>query len=163
MNVNAKILVSACLVGRPIRYDGSAKNLAHDAIVEWQAQGRVVAVCPELAAGFGVPRPPAEIAAGGSGEHVLLRQARVLDIGGTDLTEAYIAGAEAALALAHAHNCRFALLVDGSPSCGSRFIYDGAFANRKHAGIGVTTALLRSNGIAVFSEGDVDALQRLVG
>jgi len=58
-----------------------------------------------------------------------------------------------------AHRCKFALLTDGSPSCGSEFVYDGAFASRKHAGEGVTAALLRENGIEVFSEAQIGVLQ----
>jgi uncharacterized protein YbbK (DUF523 family) len=50
-------------------------------------------------------------------------------------------------------------LIDGSPSCGSGFIYDGAFAGRRHVGAGVTAALLRQHGIEVFAETEIDALQ----
>lgn len=63
-----------------------------------------------------------------------------------------------ALALAREHGCRFALLIDGSPSCGSGLIYDGAFAGRKHAGAGVTVALLRQHCIEVFTEAGIEAL-----
>jgi uncharacterized protein YbbK (DUF523 family) len=112
-----------------------------------------------LTAGFSVPRPPAEIAAGESGETVLLARARVIDTTGADVTDHYVAGARAALDMAREHGCRFALLTDGSPSCGSNFIYDGAFAGRKHVGAGVTAAHLRQNGIEVFAETAIDALR----
>lgn len=156
--MTAKILVSACLAGRPVRYNGSARPVAHSALAAWQAAGRLVPICPELAAGFAVPRPPAEIADGRTGADVLAGNARVIEAGGRDVTALYVTGAEAALALALAHDCRFALLMDGSPSCGSGFIHDGGFANRTHAGAGVTTALLRAHGIRVFAETAVDAL-----
>ena len=120
--MTARILVSACLLGRPVRYNGSAKPFIHPALSRWQAEGRVVSICPELAAGFRVPRPPAEIGAGRSGEDVLGGGAQVIEQGGADVTALYLAGARAALALARAENCRFALLIDGSPSCGSSFI-----------------------------------------
>lgn len=77
---------------------------------------------------------------------------------GTDVTARYVAGAQAALETARQNNCRFALLVDGSPSCGSGFIYDGSFGGRKHSGTGVTAALLRNHGIEVFAETEIDAL-----
>ncbi|QND51398.1 DUF523 domain-containing protein [Phyllobacterium sp. 628] len=157
--MTAKILVSACLLGRPVRYNGSAKTLLHPALMQWQAEGRVVSTCPELAAGFSVPRPPAEISDGDSGEDVLSGTARVVDILGGDVTDMYMAGAQSALALAREHDCRFALLIDGSPSCGSGFIYDGSFAGKKHAGAGVTAALLKANGIGVYSDAEIDALQ----
>lgn len=156
--MTVKILVGACLLGRPVRYNGSAVTLAHPALEQWQAEDRVVAICPELAAGFGTPRPPAEVGNGESGLAVLSGSAHVIDATGADVTDSYIAGAQAALSLAQASDCKFALLVDGSPSCGSGFIYDGSFAGRKHAGTGVTTALLRENGIEVFAQSEIDAL-----
>jgi uncharacterized protein YbbK (DUF523 family) len=155
----AKILVSACFLGRPVRYDGSAKTLAHPALERWRAAGRLVAMCPELAAGFPTPRPPAEIERGESGQVVLSGCARVIEETGADVTDLYVEGARAALSLAQASDCRFALLVDGSPSCGSRFVYDGGFSGKTRAGAGVTTALLRQNGIEVFAESEIDDLQ----
>lgn len=155
-----KILVSACLLGRPVRYNGSAKPLDHPALERWRQEGRVVSICPELTAGFSVPRPPAEIAAGQDGEAVLAGTARVVEAGGGDVTAQFIAGAQAALDLARQHDCRFALLIDGSPSCGSGFIYDGSFGGNKHAGAGVTATLLRDHGIEVFSDKQVEALER---
>jgi len=154
-----RILVSACLLGRPVRYNGSAKAVAHPVLDEWRAQGRLVVVCPELMAGFGVPRPPAEIAAGASGEAVLAGAARVVELTGADVTACYVEGARAVLALAQENGCRFALLIDGSPSCGSGFIHDGGFGGRRHAGAGVTAALLRQNGIEVFAETQIDVLR----
>lgn len=153
-----RILVSACLLGRPVRYDGSAKIVAHPALDQWRREGRLVSICPELTAGFSVPRPPAEIAASQSGSAVLSGGARVNEVTGADVTDLYVAGARAALHLAREHDCRFALLIDGSPSCGSGFIYDGTFAGLKHAGAGVTAALLRQHGIEVFSETEIDVL-----
>ncbi|WP_176047857.1 DUF523 domain-containing protein [Burkholderia sp. BCC1644] len=153
-----KILVSMCVVGHPVRYNGSAKTAAHEALERWQREGRLVPVCPELAGGFSVPRPPAEIAGGESGQQVLSGAARIVDMNGTDVTAPFVSGAHTALALAQAHDCRFAILADGSPSCGSTFIYDGSFANRRHAGAGVTAALLRGHGIEVFADTEIDAL-----
>lgn len=160
--MTVRILVSACLLGRPVRYNGSAKTMPHPALSAWLRDGRVVAACPELMAGFGVPRPPAEIAGGQSGDAVLAGQGRVVEANGTDVTDAYVTGAEAALALARDHGCRFALLMDGSPSCGSGFIHDGRFAGHRHDGTGVTAALLRRHGIEVFAETEIDALQERI-
>lgn len=153
-----KILISACLLGRPVRYDGKGKLLSHPAIARWQAEGRLVTLCPEMAGGLPVPRPPAEVENGLSGEDVLEGRARVLEVTGGDVTAAFIAGAERALALARENDCTYALLIDGSPSCGSGQIYDGSFGRKKHPGQGVTAALLRRAGIEVFSHHEVDAL-----
>lgn len=162
MSSTDKILISACLLGRPVRYNGKGKRLDHVQVALWREAGRLVAICPELSGGFAVPRPPAEIANGGSGEAVLAGAGRVVDNTGADVTGQFIAGAEAALALARQHDCRFALLIDGSPSCGSASIYDGKFDGGRHEAAGVTAALLRQNGIAVFTEREVEALAAAV-
>ncbi|WP_421578497.1 DUF523 domain-containing protein [Shinella sp. M31] len=158
-----KILISACLAGLPVRYNGSAKPLLHDAVERWKAEGRLVTLCPELAGGFQVPRPPAEIENGLDGDDVLDGRARVVEISGGDVSAAYIDGARIALDVAHENGCRHALLIDGSPSCGSSFVYDGSFSGLKHAGQGVTAAFLRRNGIAVYSDREVDQLVDAIG
>ena len=148
-----KVLVSACLLGQPVRYDGG-HQLAHHPVL---AQGQVVAICPEVAGGLPTPRPPAEITTGGSGASVLSGRAQVRDGAGDDVTDAFARGARLALQLAHKHGIRVAVLKDFSPSCGSSHIYDGHFAGRKVAGDGVTSALLRDAGIVVFGEHQWDA------
>jgi uncharacterized protein YbbK (DUF523 family) len=157
-----RILVSGCLLGRKIRYNGTDKALrqaeALALLARWQQEGRLVPICPELSAGFSTPRPPAEIAGGTSGPAVLAGGAQVLEDTGRDVSAQYVTGAEAALALARQHGCRFALLTDGSPSCGSSFIYDGSFSGTRHEGEGVTAALLRGQGIKVFTESEIAEL-----
>jgi uncharacterized protein YbbK (DUF523 family) len=150
-----KILVSACLAGFPVRYNGAAKT-ARDACLErWRDEGRLVIVCPEVAAGFPTPRPPAEIQLRRTGADVLKHRAWIRDDSGADVTALFIAGAQHALERARAEGCRFALLADGSPSCGSTFIYDGEFSGNRHAATGVTTALLEQHGIRVFNESHI--------
>lgn len=153
-----KILVSACLLGQAVRYNGAAKPLAHPAFARWVAENRIVSVCPEVMAGFSIPRPPAEIASGSDGRAVLDGGARVIDDTGVDVTDEFRAGAEIALNVARQNGCRVALLIDGSPSCGSQSIYDGSFSGTRHAGAGVTATLLRDNGIEVFSPQEMDRL-----
>ncbi|MBB4953822.1 uncharacterized protein YbbK (DUF523 family) [Agrobacterium vitis] len=153
-----KILISACLMGRPVRYDGKGKPLHHPAISRWQGEGRLVVFCPEQAGGMPTPRPPAEIENGLTGNDVLQGRARVLEVTGFDVTAAFIAGGRKAVELALQQGCRYALLIDGSPSCGSGFIYDGSFSGKRHPGFGVTAALLQQVGIEVFSDRQVDVL-----
>ncbi|MVA26041.1 DUF523 domain-containing protein [Agrobacterium vitis] len=154
-----KILISACLMGRPVRYDGKGKPLHHPAIARWEDEGRLVVFCPEQAGGLPTPRPPAEIEQGGTGEDVLHGRARVLEVTGGDVTTEFIAGGRKAVDMALEQGCRYALLIDGSPSCGSGFIYDGSFSGKRHPGFGVTAALLKQAGVAVFSDRDIDALE----
>ncbi|WP_318023170.1 DUF523 domain-containing protein [Streptomyces sp. ICN988] len=72
-----KVLVSACLLGRPVRYDGGAKPVGDEVVERWRGEGRVVVFCPEVSGGLPVPRPAAEIV-GGDGADVLDGVARVL-------------------------------------------------------------------------------------
>jgi len=153
-----KILFSACLAGFKVRYNGSDKPLVDATLQRWQREGRLVVCCPELAAGFSTPRPSAEITPAANGATVLAQQARVLEAGGNDVTDSYLLGAHLALETARRHGCRFALLTDGSPSCGSQFIYDGSFSGQTKPGCGVTAELLRQHGIEVFSDRQLAAL-----
>ena len=140
------VLVSACLLGQPVRYNGGA--CADPALVLALADATVVPVCPEQLAGLPTPRLPAELC-GGDGAAVLEGNACVRDLAGTDVSAAYVRGAEATLALARQHGVRRAVLKQNSPSCGCGRIYDGGFCDRLTDGDGVTTALLRRHGIAV--------------
>ena len=56
-----RILVSACLLGQPVRYDGGHKAVQHPVLQDWLAQGLVISSCPEAAGGLPTPRPAAEI------------------------------------------------------------------------------------------------------
>jgi uncharacterized protein YbbK (DUF523 family) len=156
--MTGKILVSACLMGHAVRYDGRSKPLLHPAIDRWREEERLVTICPEMSAGMVVPRPPAEIAVGATGVDVLAGTARVMEISGGDVTDGFLRAAENALALARETGCRYALLIDGSPSCGSGFIYDGTFSGNRHPGGGVTAAVLKRAGIEVYSDREIDRL-----
>lgn len=67
-----------------------------------------------------------------------------------------------ALDLIKTHAIKIAILKAKSPSCGSEFIYDGTFENRLIAGMGVTTAVLKKNGILVFPEYEIEAVKSLL-
>jgi uncharacterized protein YbbK (DUF523 family) len=154
----AKVLVSACLLGQPVRYDGRASGYP-DVLQRWQAEGRVVALCPEVAGGLPTPRAPAEIP-GGQGSQVLDGEAQVITVLGETVSAAFLAGAQCALALVRKHGIGVAVLKSGSPSCGNRLTYDGSFSGVKVPGEGVTVALLRRAGVQVFSELELEDAQR---
>ncbi len=156
-NKKDKILVSACLLGRKVRYNGNALYVSSDSadiFNQWVAQDKVISVCPEVDAGMDTPRIPAEIS-GGDGYDVWEETALVIGKDGRDLTPFFKKGAKIAMDLCRRYNIRVAVLAENSPSCGSSAVYDGSFANKKIAGAGVTTALLRNNGIEVFSQNDI--------
>ncbi|GAA3131190.1 DUF523 domain-containing protein [Streptosporangium carneum] len=157
-----RILVSACLVGRRVRYDGAAKTSGDALLAAWRREGRLVPFCPEVEGGLPVPRPASEIEGGAGGAAVLAGAARVLTADGTDVTRAFLAGAQAALAVARSFGVRVAILKEGSPSCGGLSVYDGSFRGRRVPGVGVTAALLELHGVSVFTEDHVaDAAVRL--
>lgn len=139
-----RILVSSCLIGQPVRYDGRAKTSDSVLLAQWREEGRLVSVCPEVSGGLPVPRPPAER----SGD-------TVLTAAGDDVTEYFRRGAELALATAQRYGIKMAILKEGSPSCGSSRIYDGTFTGTPTPGTGLTTELLREHGIRVFSEAEI--------
>jgi uncharacterized protein YbbK (DUF523 family) len=145
-----KLLVSRCLLGHKVRYDGGAHG-PYDLLRQWQDEGRIVALCPEVAGGLPTPRPPAEIP-GGQGSAVLDGRLPVLTDGGADVTAEFVAGAEIALRLVQQHGLRVAVLKARSPSCGNTHNYDGSFSGSLVAGEGVTAALLRRHGVKVFNE-----------
>jgi uncharacterized protein YbbK (DUF523 family) len=146
-----RVLVSACLLGEKVRYNGAAASTDDAVLATWLEEGRVVSFCPEVAGGLGVPRPAAEIL-GGDGDAVLATRALVMTRLGTDVTTNFLDGAHQAVAAAQSHGVRLAILKDGSPSCGSTSIYDGTFTGTRRQGRGVTAALLEGAGIRVFSE-----------
>lgn len=147
----ARILVSACLVGERVRYDGAHKRCDDGALRRSIEEGRVIAVCPELAGGLGVPWPPAEITGAAGGAKVLDGEARVIASEPGDVTAACFRGGESMLAVAQAHAVRVAVLKEGSRHA-AFLASDGSFSGVKIDDSGVTAALLQRNGIAVFSE-----------
>ncbi|MBW1893249.1 MAG: DUF523 domain-containing protein [Deltaproteobacteria bacterium] len=149
-----KILVSACLVGRRVRYDGKIVRPVNSVLGKWHQMRILIPFCPEMAGGLTVPRPPAEIAKG-DGLSVLNGDAKIVDVYGRDVTSYFLAGAQSALEKAMRLEIGLAILKDGSPSCGSSYIYDGTFSKKQKPGKGVTSALLEKNNIRVFSEKDI--------
>ncbi|EEA95122.1 hypothetical protein PJE062_2691 [Pseudovibrio sp. JE062] len=157
-NMSEKILISACLLGEPVRYNGSGLFLESTLLSEWKTAGILVPLCPEVAGGFQTPRPPAEIKAGQQGIDVLEGNGSIYENTGRDVTEQFRLGADLAVKTALEAGCRFALLTDGSPSCGSSFIYSGHHDGKTRSGIGVVTAALRHHGVEVFAQHQIHEL-----
>lgn len=130
------VLVSACLAGLPCRYDG--KPQPNTKVIELIKEGKALVVCPEQLAGFLTPRPPAEI-----------KEGRVYEINGKDVTHEYNQGAAAALKLCKISGCKQAILKGKSPMCGSRQIYDGSFTGKLKKGQGVLAKLLQEESIEI--------------
>ncbi|MDM5339582.1 DUF523 domain-containing protein [Fictibacillus enclensis] len=143
------ILVSSCLAGLEVRYNGT--HSLDNRISKLVGENKAVTICPEMLGGFSTPREPAEIV-GGDGEDVLDGKAKVVEKSGNDVTELYIKGAYATLEKAKKMDATLVVLKENSPSCGSSMIYNGEFKGNKIVGNGVTSALLKRNGLQVISE-----------
>ncbi len=137
------ILVSACLLGTPCRYDGASKPSL--AVCALEKRYRIIPICPEVMGGLPTPRTPSEII----GERVMMRDGR-------DVTENYHRGAREALRLALENGCTVAVLKAKSPSCGRDRVYDGTFTGRLTDGDGICVSLLQKNGIRVLTEVEIE-------
>lgn len=151
-----KILISACLLGQKVRYDGKDCLQSHARLQAWIQAGNVISLCPEMAGGLPTPRPPAEIEPGRTAQEVLLGQAKVLTINKEDVSAQYLQGAQKALELAKVYDIKVAILKARSPSCGSKQVYDGHHSRKLVDGMGTTAALLSQYGIKVFDETEID-------
>ena len=154
----AKILVSACLLGCKVRYDGNDLKVKTGNFQDILKTNEIVPFCPEVAGGLSVPRIAAEII-GGMGTDVLEGNAKIIGKDGSDLTEPFMQGAKLALELCQKNGIKQAILAEASPSCGSSEIYDGRFEGVKIKGQGLTCAYLQRDGIQVVSQHQVLVLQ----
>ncbi len=144
--MKTKILVSACLLGEAVRYDGKSKPSHKDKLQPLMDEERVVSICPEVMGGLLVPREKAE-----------KFENKILTLSGRDLTAEFEKGARLVLEIAQRENIKVAILKEKSPSCGSKLIYDGSFQGNLVPGKGLTTLLLESEGIRVFGESEIQA------
>lgn len=140
-----KILVSACLFGHQVRYDNGDVTSLDQKFLQWKEEGRLIPYCPEVFGGLPTPRPDSQRV----GE-------RILTGAGVDVTKEYQLGANQALKLAVDNDIAFAILKQDSPSCGTKYIYDGTFTDTKIEGEGLTAETLRKAGFKVFDEGEVE-------
>jgi uncharacterized protein YbbK (DUF523 family) len=138
---NEKILVSACLLGINCKYDGTSNK--NKKILKLAKDFILIPVCPEILGGLPIPREPAE-----------QKGKRVITKSGKDVTKYFEKGAKEVLKIAKILKIKKAILKQKSPSCGCGKIYDGTFSKRLIKGDGVTTKLLKKNGIEVFTEED---------
>ncbi|MDY6011482.1 DUF523 domain-containing protein [Clostridium sp.] len=137
------MIISACLCGCDCKYNG--KNNKNESCVELLKRGKAVLVCPEQLGGMTTPRVPSEILKNDGKISVISKE-------GKDVSKEFKKGAKEALKIAKLVDAKVAILKNGSPSCGSKNIYDGTFSDNKIKGEGITAKLFVENGIEVFSE-----------
>lgn len=138
-----KILISACLVGDNVRYDG--KNNKSPLIDKLLERYELVPFCPEVEGGLSIPRDKSE-----------RLNDKVISEKKKDVTKQFAFGAEMAYNICLYLGIKVAILKESSPSCGVHEIYNGYFENRKIKGKGFTTQLLENKGIRVISENEIE-------
>jgi len=151
-----KILVSACLDGHPVRYDGKDNALPSLIWKKWQEEGRLISVCPEVAGGLSTPRAAAEIISDQESSNYL----EVMTIEGETVTQAFRHGAQLACDLAVKEEIKLAILKANSPSCGNEEVYNGQFSGVKIPGQGITAEALNKLQIKVFNENQLEQAEQ---
>ena len=153
-----KILVSACLLGLDTRYNGVCKKnkTVTDFLISdgWV----IIPVCPEQLAGLSTPRSASRFQKG-DGHSILSGEGLVVNSQNEVMNEIFIKGADQVKKISMMNGCKLALLKERSPSCGVHQIY---LEDKIVAGSGVTTALLRESGVAVFNEDEIGALSEFL-
>lgn len=152
-----KIAISACLLGEKVRYNGKSHKIENEILSQLIEKKLIISICPEIIAGFSVPRLPAEII-GGDGFDVIKNKSKIIDISGRELTDKFLFGSEKALKYILSNDIKIVILKDGSPSCGSTYIYDGNFNGVKHKGCGIFCAFLLENNIKVYNDHLIDKI-----
>lgn len=140
-----RILVSACLLGMRVRYDGQSKP--NDAVIALMDRHELIPVCAEVFGGLPTPRVPAER----KGERVVTKDGR-------DVTAEYVRGAEEVARIAKLYGCTHAILKEKSPSCGKSRIYDGTHTGTLTSGNGVLAEMLMEMGVKVVGETETGKL-----
>jgi uncharacterized protein YbbK (DUF523 family) len=142
-----KLLISACLLGTPCRYDGRSKPAEN--ISKLMLKHTLIPICPEMMGGLSTPRLPCEI-----------RGNKVICQNGEDRTLQYMNGAKKCLEIFKKENCDAVLLKTKSPSCGKGKVYDGSFSKTLTDGDGIAVKLFKFYNIKIYTEDDIENLSR---
>lgn len=159
-----KILISSCLLGEDVRYDGENSSILYnpsftfsqkELFMDILSENEIYSFCPEVSGGLSTPREAAEIVS-------IEKPFKVETKDGNDVTINFLLGAKNALELCKSENITVALFKSKSPSCGNEKIYDGTFSSNLIEGQGLTAKLLEENGIRVFNETQIKELFKFI-
>ena len=138
-----KIGVSACLVGKNTKYDGT--NNYNKAVMEYLKDKEYILICPEVTGGLPTPRVPSERV-----------KDKVINKENIDVTHNFVIGASKTLEELKEQNIELVIVKSKSPSCGYKQIYDGTFTGTIIEGNGVFTELAVKNGLKILTEKDIE-------
>ena len=139
-----KAMISRCMIGDSCRYDGKSKPLEKEILDKLKQQYELIPFCPE-AEYLPTPRPA-----------VRFVNDKLIDINGIDKTLEFEKGASKALKICKKEKISIFIGKEKSPSCGiqqTSACIDGKEC--KIEGMGLTSKLLKTNGIKVISEWDL--------
>ncbi len=108
--------ISACGFNAPLRYNGRSMDFIK-AIGREKGDFRWCPVCPETAAGLGVPRDPIHLV-GQDGRAIWQGEGKIVSRNGHDVTAVMLAAAQESLATLRRAGAKVFIYMDGSPSCG---------------------------------------------
>jgi len=143
------IIVSACLAGIPCNYNGGATP--DERVISLIKDGLAFPVCPEVLGGLTIPRSRMRIIEG-DGNIVLERKSGLITANGRDVTKQFLKGAELTLKTLRLLGIDTVIFKQDSPSCGCGRTLGGLLEPTRVKGDGVTTALLKREGIKVYPE-----------
>lgn len=138
-----KIAVSACLVGKNTKYDGT--NNYNKAVMEYLKDKEYILICPEVTGGLPTPRVPSERV-----------NDKVINKENVDVTHNFVIGASKTLEELKKQNIELVIVKSKSPSCGYKQIYDGTFTGTIIEGNGVFTELAVKNELKILTEKDIE-------
>jgi len=147
-----KILISACLLGQNVKYDGNNNSILENPFIKKLLNlNMLIPICPEVEGGLPTPRVPVEII-----------DKKAIDKEGNDRTKNFFLGAKKTCQLALKNDVKIAIMKAKSPSCGKGKIYDGTFSKKLIDANGIAVMALEEIGIEIFSEDDLKKLEKIL-
>ena len=147
-----KIIISACLLGDDVKYDGTNNSILNDPLIQKLIElDMLIKICPEVEGGLPIPRPKSEIIGN-----------KVQNIQKIDVTQQFLLGAQKICEIAQKNSVKIAILKSKSPSCGKDFVYDGSFSKVLINGDGLSVRALKKMGVKVFSENELKKVEKIL-
>jgi len=145
--------ISACCFGCPVRYNGKGHDVL-SSLARERVDFKWCPVCPESAAGLGVPRNPIHLS-GGDGNSVWNGETQIKNRNGQNITEDMKAGAIACMETLQRAGAIAYIYMEGSPSCG---VYRTSLKKQKRGNPpGIFGSLLLKNGFFLIPAEDVSS------
>ena len=140
-----KLLVSACLLGDKVRYDGKGKYTPE--VNDLSEHFELVLTCPEFAAIKKAPRYKMELLKGS-----------LINEKDENCTEKVLTEIGNTIRLCKYLGITGAVLKSKSPTCGNQEIYDGTFKGKLVEGQGLLAKALQKESIKVYNETQIHDL-----